>query len=277
MNETQGKLAPLVQVKDGPLMTMTHDNMPTEIVDVANAPLAARPVTDIGAIIELAVREGRSADEMEKLVGLFERMQDRDARSQFNVAIKDFQDECPQIPRSRKADIVTKKGARFQYAFADLQEIDATIRPYLSKHGLSRRWGDATISDDGAMMTVPCILAHVAGHFESASFPVPTRTEAGMSDAQKYGSASTYAKRQSLIAVTGLTTCDPDNDGAMTPPKSTKKVSEEQLRQLKELSEYVGADEKRFFDFIGVKDFADILACDFERQMDLLESKKKRK
>jgi len=55
------------------------------------------------------------------------------------------------------------------------------------------------------------------------------------------------------------------------------KLSEAQLNELLELTESVGADKKKFCDFLNVPSFADILARDFEHAKGKLELKRAQK
>ena len=103
----------------------------------------------------------------------------------------------------------------------------------------------------------------------------PIESPAGSSPQQKYGSTITYAQRYSLIARLGLTSCDDDNDGNAPEPPG-ELVSEKQVRELIEVSEYVGANVQKFLALVDVTKFSEIKACDFERCIKLLQTKKNR-
>ena len=184
-----------------------------EIQPVATGPMAVvePPANDITALLSQAVDKGIDADAMEKLLTLHERVADRMAAQEFARAMAQFKDECPTIARKTKADIITKSGSRFAYHYADLPEIARAIDPVLRRCGLSYTW-DSKV--EGTILACVCTIRHVGGHSSDSLFSCPTTTTAGMSDQQKYGSAFSYAQRQSLKGALGLTTCDPDDDGA---------------------------------------------------------------
>jgi hypothetical protein len=192
--------------------------------------LAAPAMIDPMRIIEMANREGMSPDNMSKMLDLAERVQQTNARQQFNAALDAFQSECPPIKKNRKAKITsTTTGSSYSYDFADLEEVVRVVRPVLRTHGLSFSWDMDTA---GAVVTCTCILKHIAGHRETARFQCGSDSRAGMSAQQKSASALTYAKRYALLNVLGLVTADPDNDGAQGTG-DIKLISEHDLANLK--------------------------------------------
>lgn len=184
-------------------------------------------------VLQKAVESGMDADSLSKILDMQERILDRQAAQEFADAVAEFQNECPLMQRTSTAKIATKSGAGYSYKFAALDEIAKTIQPVLHANGLSYSW-DSTM--DGTQMTVKCILKHRNGHREWAEFTCPIESTSGMSPQQKNASALTFAKRQSLTAVLGLTMTDPDTDGARTPDP-TAKITADQLVQLEDVAE----------------------------------------
>jgi hypothetical protein len=228
---------------------------------------------EVSGLVRLAIERGVPTETLERLVALQERVTERNARAAFFEAKSAFQQECPEIRKSKKADIATKSGARFAYTYAPLEEITRTILPVLTRHGLSFTWDIASV-DGGKFMNVVCILRHVEGHEDRATFPVPVETGGRMSDAQAMGAALTYGKRQSLTSVLGLTTADEDTDAARREPKSRSAITDHQLADLEALIDEVGADRPRFLRFMGVRDLADLPASDYPRAIEALEAKR---
>jgi len=150
-----------------------------------------------------------------------------------------------------------------------LDQIAGIVGPILSDLGISYSWDSAV---EGETLKCACTLRHSNGYSVSSNFACPTDTRAAMTGAQKFGAALTYARRQSLIQVLGLTTCDPDNDAAteaaMTPINAT------QAAEIRALIKEVGADPARFLAFMKVKTLEDIR--DFSRAMNALHSKRLR-
>lgn len=223
----------------------------------------------VTSLVRLAIERGVDVGVLERLVALQERVTERDARAAFFQALADFQDECPEIQKTKKAEIATSSGAKYSYTFAPLEAITRGIRPALKAHGLSYSW-DVEPGGDGVLMVI-CVLRHIDGHQERARFPVPIESSAKMSGAQKNGAALTYGRRQSLIAVLGLTAAD-DTDAA--DPKDDTKITEAQVADLDSLCTEVGADRPKFLKYMGVGSFSDIRACDYSRAVNALRHKR---
>jgi len=206
------------------------------------------PSEEVGGLMRLALEQKMPVEVLERLVALQERVSDREARAEFFDALSRFQDEVPQIHKSATAEIATRGGSKYSYAYAPLENIARAIRGPLRDHGLSYTW--TTEGGGDGILNVVCVLRHVGGHEERSTFPVPTDTSAAMSGAQKQGAALTYGKRQSLTSALGLTTADDDVDGADTD--SSQYITEEQVADLAAKIEEVGADEARFLKWLGV-------------------------
>jgi hypothetical protein len=238
---------------------------------------AVQPIEDannVSSLVRLAIERGVDVEVLERLVALQERVTERDARAAFFGALASFQEQVPEISKSRKAKIATRNGGEYEYTYAPLEEITRTIRPALKENGLSYSWDVA--AGDGSLI-VACVLRHIDGHQERATFPVPVDTSAKMSDAQKNGAALTYGRRQSLIAVLGLTTADADPDGA--DPKGPELISESQAADLQVLLDECGKkiDREKFMRWLGslgAESLEKIRKADYPRVVDLLQKKR---
>jgi hypothetical protein len=226
---------------------------------------------DPSGLVRLAIERGVDVEVLERLVGLQERVSDRNARAEFFEALARFQNDVPAIKKTNTAAIATKGGSKYQYTFAPLEEIVRVVRPILKDHGLSFTW--TTEGMTANVLNVVCILRHVGGHEERSAFPVPTETAAAMSGAQKLGSALTYGKRQSLTSVLGLTTADEDTDAALEEPPSGP-ISTEQWAELEALVQEVGADRARFLDWLKVDDLKALPEHRLQQAIDALERKR---
>lgn len=230
-------------------------------------------VEEAGSLIRLALEKNTPVEVLERLVALQERVSDRNARTEFFDALAKFQDEMPEIRKSKTAKIATRTGGEYSYTYAPLEEITRAIREPLHQLGLSFAW--TTEGMEGGNLNVVCVLRHIGGHEERSTFPVSTVTSAAMSEAQKHGAALTYGKRQSLTSVLGLTTADDDVDGV--DPKDATPVTEDQMAELRKLIKEAGADEARLLAWVGVESFEEIPEGDLPRLRQFLEEKKARK
>lgn len=224
---------------------------------------------DVAGLVELAIREKVPVEVLERLVALRERVAERDARAAFFQAVASFQEQCPEITKDKTAQITTKAGGKYSYTYAPLETITRTIRPVLHRNGLEFSWTTEQSDRDG-VLNVVCILRHIEGHSERATFPVPTATDAAMSAAQKNGAALTYGRRQSLVAVLGLVTADEDNDA---PETGSGPITPGQAAAILDKIVAKGADMARFCAYMGVEKVEEIRASDFERAIAALNRK----
>jgi len=224
--------------------------------------------TEITRLLQMALDKNVPVEALEKLVALHERVSDRMAAQEFAGALAGFQRECPPISRTSTANIATAGGAKFSYKYAELDEIARTIGPMLHARGFSYSW-DSTV--DKGMLTCVCTLRHVNGHSIHASFACPTDSKAGMSEAQKFAAALTFAKRMALISVTGITTADPDTDGA--DARSHETITESQAADLDAKIDEVKADRVKFLRWLKVTKVSEIKAVDFRSAVAFLEEK----
>lgn len=212
---------------------------------------------ELAEIMRIAVERGDVAT-LEKLVALKERVEDRNAASEFTQALAAFQAECPLIQKKSEASIVTKSGGSYKYKYAELDHIARITRPALVKHGFSYTW-DSDMQ--GQALVCVCHLYHVAGHSRSAKFVCPTDSASAMSSQQRHAAALTFSKRQSLVAVLGLTTTDADTDGASPDP-----ITEEQAHAIEEwLSTFDKPDRARFLSYMHAASVETILARDYDK------------
>jgi hypothetical protein len=241
-----------------------------EIMTVKSGEIERSP--DISDLMRLAIERGAEGVEaLEKLVALRERVEDRNARHAFHEALATFQQECPPIPKTSAVKFVSRSGgAPVQYSYAALDTIIAIVRPILARHGLSFTWDSV---EDGGKLTVTCVLLHVDGCSQRASFTCPlTSSNPIMSDQQKSGAALTYARRQSLVQALGLVTTDTDNDAAST--SALEPISDDEVFDLTALISKVGANHTKFLELLGVAALAEIPKAQFATAKRLLERKR---
>lgn len=226
---------------------------------------------DIASLLRLAIEKNIGVEALERLTALHERISDRQAARAFADALARFQAACPAIPKSQTAKIATRSGGGYSYTYANLDDIVRVAKPLLAAEGLAYGWDSETAS---GQLTCICTLRHVEGHREASRFTLPVENASAMSDQQKHGAALTYARRQSLVQVLGLTTTDLDNDAGDSNPEP---VSEAQSQQLDELIDDAGVNRKRFLAWLRVESVSEVLARDFDAAVDALNKKRKEK
>jgi hypothetical protein len=111
---------------------------------------------------------------------------------------------------------IQKTGTANYGRYVPLAEVVEVVRPILFKHDLAYVQG---LSDGDKVVTITTRLVHTSGQWIEDSLSLPT----GQNTAQAAGSAITYARRYSLMAVLGLAPDDDDGAEASKAPKPTAK------------------------------------------------------
>ena len=95
----------------------------------------------------------------------------------------------------------------FKSKYADLAEVLNTVRPVLSKFGLSVT---QSTGYNGSLVSVTTLLAHKSGGYITSE----AACQPAKSDAQGIGAATTDLRRYSLAAMTGVAQEDDDGQSA---------------------------------------------------------------
>jgi hypothetical protein len=131
--------------------------------------------------------------------------------------------ELSDVPKGREAKIPTKTGASYGYRYADLADALSMIRPILAKHDLAVT--QTASNPDHDTVAITTTLFHTSGQWITFD---PLVLPNGRT-AQETGSAITYGRRYSLLAVLGLAAEDDDGAGAAprqprnAQPRSTER------------------------------------------------------
>jgi hypothetical protein len=190
-------------------------------------------------MLNRALMSGAAPETLEKMLALQERWEKNEARKAFDKAIAKAKASMPVIRKNREVNYVTDKG-RTNYKFEDMAEIERTIVPILSEHGLSYRFR-TTVTEK--MIVVTCIISHEAGHSEENSLPGPADTSGSKNAIQAIGSTVTYLQRYTLKAALGLSASVDDDGAAATANGSGEPVatiSDAEVEELKMLIEDAG-------------------------------------
>ena len=150
----------------------------------------------------------------------------------------------------------------FKNRYADLAEVLNTVRPVFSECGLSII---QETSFDGSLVSVTTALCHEKGGFVSSTAScVPAKA-----DAQGVGAATTYLRRYSLAAITGVAQEDDDGQSASHPVKANpvKSVAAsvqspevlfattDELIKLRHRVTHLQVNEPAFLRKLGVESF----------------------
>lgn len=159
-------------------------------------------------MLAIAVQQGADLDRLQQLMDLQERWEAAQACKAFAAAVAGFKADPPKITKNKHVRFQTTKGIT-EYDHATHDEVCDKISRALAAHGLSHRWNVEQV--DGRIR-VTCYLTHVAGHSESVQMTSAPDDSGGKNGIQAIGSAVTYLQRYTLLAITGMSTGDADDD-----------------------------------------------------------------
>jgi len=147
------------------------------------------------------------------------------------AALARAQGEFGQILKERSAVVRMKSGGEYRYSFADLASVLEAIRAPLAKHELAILQLPAVRIDAGAtFVQIETILVHCSGASISSRLELP----ASDPSPQSIGSAMTYARRYSVLALLGLAAEDDDAAAAQPrrpPPPPPARASKPPARK----------------------------------------------
>jgi len=239
----------------------------TAVTKTAPAEVGEFKPESMTTLLSQALNDGVAVEKLEKIVGLYERLGDRAAAQEFSASLARFQEKCPPIPKSSTAKIVTKGGSSWAYKYAEIDQIARIVNPLLGAEGLSYGW-DSVI--EANVLTCTCTLRHANGHSVSARFQCPLEATDRMSGAQKSAAALTYARRQSLIQVLGLSTTDEDDDAV---PRA-EPITEQQAADLVALADEVKVPVLKVCKAAHVEKVSEILATEYPKIVRALEARR---
>lgn len=173
----------------------------------SHLPVATTP----DQLLALAINKDLDIDKLEKLMLMKERWDAQQAKKAFLSAVTDFQEQCPDLRKSKRVFFETRTGST-EYNYAPLGDIDRQIKKLMKDHGLSKSW---KIKDEGAKIRVICIISHIEGHSEATEMEADSDMSGAKNAIQGKGSAIEYMKRYTLLGALGITTADQDIDGRM--------------------------------------------------------------
>ena len=233
------------------------------VVQHAQVPaVAATPME----LLSNALSMGADITVLEKLMALQERHEATQARRAFEAAISAAKAEIPVINKNRKVGY-----NKTAYDHEDLGEIARTVDPILSKHGLSYRFRTA---QNGAVITVTCVIAHRDGHSEETSLNSNPDASGSKNAIQAMGSAITYLQRYLLKAALGLA-ASKDDDGKAANQGVT--ISDDQANTIMELLSETRTSAKSFCEHFGVDGVPLLPASKFAEAVQALNARRKAK
>lgn len=153
--------------------------------------------------------------------------------------------------------------------YATLEAVIEAAHEHLAANKLAVLQGPGMMQ--GNALTVTTRLIHESGEWIETDFAIPLAKQ----DPQAAGSAVTYARRYSLMAMLNMPAVDDDGESAMARPPKEANVTQEQADAIRELIEGTGADRGRFLNFFGIREIEALPATRHKEAVAMLNAKKK--
>lgn len=201
-------------------------------------------------------------DKLERLMMMRERAIERQAKSDFDAAMAEMQPELP---------VISERGnAANRYTFALWEDINAAIKPILSKHGFALTFR----TDFTGGISITGVLSHRAGHREETSITLPADPSGNKNAVQAVASSVSYGKRYTAGALLNLTSHGEDDDAYAA---AIEVITDAQEIQIAEMLEATGSDKAKFLKWLKVEKVSAIPAKSFDSVMATLRQKESKK
>lgn len=219
------------------------------------------------ATIQAAIeRPDIDPERLGKMLDVYERLQEAEAKKQFAIAMHACQQKMPKVVKN-----ATNKGTNTKYA--DLQNVQSIARPIYSSFGFSLCFGEADCPLEKHKRTI-CDVTHDKGHTRQYHIDLPVdgtggggNAIKGMNAVQGCISTTSYGQRRLTCMIFNIVVGDEDDDG-----QAAEKVSEEQIATINEWLGNTGNDLKGILKYMDVESLADIPAVDFDKCIKALKN-----
>ena len=210
--------------------------MSTDLVLEGATERATEPNSIMAVVSALAMRPDVDIDKLQRLLEMQERWDAKVAEKAFNVAFAKFKGEAVNVVKN----IEYKDGPLKGRMYANSAAVVSATAPILAKYGLGATW--KLTKDDPAWLEVTCTLKHELGHSESVSMGGAPDGGPARNAIQSRGSAKTYLERYTLLAITGLSTDEDDDDGNGGP----KLPNDQREYHLKNINSALAGEKMNF-------------------------------
>lgn len=198
---------------------------------------------------------------LDKLLGVYERLEAKDAEKQFNAAFVKLQREIPVIVAT---SIIPNRGK-----YERFEDVMRQVGPALAENGFTVSF---SMQAQDNRITETCMLRHIGGHSQANSFSVRVGGKAD-SETQADCKAATTAKRNALLNALNVIIRQDIFSGEEDDTQDGAPISWEQVAFLKERVKETGANEDAFLKFAGVHDYPEIGVLRYDSLVAALEKK----
>jgi hypothetical protein len=239
--------------------------MNPELTPVVRETLSVdRQQPSVADMLQTVIQTGITSENvgaLEKMVDLYERMQERDAVKSFTRSFNALQSEMPTIVAS---SVIPNRGK-----YERFEDVMHVVGPLLHKNGFTVSFS-MDVKEGRVIET--CTLRHIDGHEQANSFAVRVGGKAD-SDTQADCKAATTAKRNALLNCLNIVIrqdCLQDEDD---PRLEGDTITKEQAESLAHRLSMVNGDREKFLRLAGAPDFASIKSGKYNTLDDMLRKK----
>jgi ERF superfamily len=251
-------------------MTESLQRVNSQVPELADNATAGSNLSQVmGALIKAAMDPTVDVSKMERIFDMQERMLKMQQEIDFTAALSAAQAEMPQIDKN--GTIFDKNGG-VRSRYAKIEDLDACIRPIISKYGLSvtfdapvaadsEQYTKGTAANIGPWFIFSATLTHRSGYSRPFTIPLPYDKSEFRSNVQSLGSTESYAARRLLKMMFNIVERGIDDDGQ----GGTKLLDAKQVETIEKMLTETGASKDRFLAYMGVANVQSILYREFTK------------
>ena len=191
-----------------------------QLIQHEDSPVALSESATILQVIQRAAADPQcDIEKMERLMDMHERMQSRNAQTEYNASMAAMQCDIPSIAERGKGHGTIR--------YATFEDVNDVIKPIMQKYGFAVSF---KVENTANGISVTGILMHRAGHREQTTMLLPSDTSGSKNAVQAVGSAVSYGKRYVMSAMLNITTRGTDDDGYAAVPNAC--ITEQQAKAI---------------------------------------------
>ena len=239
--------------------------------------LRAQNTSMVSMIERIVMDPSVPIDRLKEMLTMKERMEDRarededrQAKKAYFAAMSQCQSELPVVTKTQKNSHTNSK-------YADLAAIETQAMPIIHRHGFAVSFQPDGYNDKGELRIL-WEISHAEGHCRNGVGEIPvdgagSQGKVNKTGTQAFGSTATYGRRYLLCMLFNISTGE-DDDGNK-PKEPVKKITDEQVMELRDLILSVEADEKKLLAYIKLDSLNDIAADRFDDVVAVVNRKRK--
>ena len=245
---------------------MNKENEEKKEVAVVEGKEVVVQTSPVVEMTQMLLSKDVKPEDLEKMLVIYERDQETQAKKAYHVAMTAFKAEVPQVSKD-------KENTQYGSKYTSLNNLVNTVNPILSKHGLSASWDIEQVEK----IKVVCSITHILGHSESASMTAKPDTSGSKNEIQQIKSAITYLKSVTFESICGIASTDANlDDDGNSAGAAEDCITEEELSKIKDYTDnFKEFDEAKFLKHFQIESLAKMPKSIFHLAMIALDSKKK--